>query len=276
MAAGYVDLAVSSVAGVLTARLSATDAAANHIVSRVQSYPLIFTGALTTVATTLGSRYLGERQQSRFLQLGVALLSWASVLATACGLALVFFVRPIYGFFTDDAPTLLALEPTARLLPIYIAAQLINAVTGGLVLAAQEWIWLPVTSALSLGLIYAPAVAWVTHTGRTSITSLLAINTGFVGLQVLCKLAIVCVLVPRRLRFDEERESGLALGTGRLSMFDSLFESIRFRANTPLTERDNGRGVSGVSPTSSTSMSPAFVHVDASARYRGEGLEGAE
>jgi O-antigen/teichoic acid export membrane protein len=118
-----VDLAVSSIAGVLTARLSATDAAANHIVARVQSYPLIFTGALTTVAVTLGSRYLGERQQQRFLQLGVALLSWSGVLALVCGLGLFFFVHPIYGFFTADAPTLAALEPTAAVLPVYLLSQ---------------------------------------------------------------------------------------------------------------------------------------------------------
>ena len=37
---------------------------------------------------------------------------------------------------------------------------------GGLVLAAQEWVWLPLSSALSLGLVYAPAVAWITHTGE--------------------------------------------------------------------------------------------------------------
>ena len=120
LAAGYIDLAVSSVAGVLTARLSATDAAANHIVARVQSYPLIFTGALTTVAVTLGSRYLGERHKHRFLKLGVALLSWAGVLALVCGLGLFFFVRPIYRFFTEDAPTLVALEPTATVLPVYL------------------------------------------------------------------------------------------------------------------------------------------------------------
>jgi len=84
---------VSSVAGVLTARLSATDAAANHIVARVQSYPLIFTGALTIAATTLGARYLGEAQQSRFLQLGIALLSWAVLLGLICGVGLFFFVR---------------------------------------------------------------------------------------------------------------------------------------------------------------------------------------
>ncbi len=268
LAAGYVDLAVSSVAGVLTARLSATDAAANHIVARVQSYPLIFTGALTTVATTLGSRYLGEREQSRFLQLGVALLSWASVLAIACGLGLVFFVHPVYGFFTDDTPTLLALEPTAAVLPFFIAAQLINAVTGGLVLAAQEWVWLPVISAFSLGLIYVPAVAWVMHTGQTSITSLLAVNTGFVAVQVVCRLAVVCVLVPRNLRRDEERESDLALGTGRLSMFDSLFESTGGSTSTPQAERDDGHGLGSASLIS---VSP--VSVGGIREYHGEGAE---
>lgn len=264
LAAGYVDLAVSSVAGVLTARLSAADAAANHIVARVQSYPLIFTGALATVSTTLGSRYLGEREQSRFVQLGVALLSWAGVLAIACGLCLGFFLHPIYGFFTDDTQMLRLLEPTAAVLPLFIAAQLINAVTGGLVLAAQEWVWLPVISSLSLCLVYVPAVAWVVHTGQTSITSLLAVNTVFVGVQVVCRLAVVCVLVPRNLRRAEERESEQALGTGRLSMFASLFESTGVDTSTTKSVLDDDRRLGAAS---SISVSP--VSVGASSEYHG-------
>ena len=51
---------------------------------------------------------------------------------------------------------------------LYIRVQ-----AGGLVLAAQEWVWLPLSSALSLGLVYAPAVAWITHTGG-QCTALLA------------------------------------------------------------------------------------------------------
>ena len=59
-------------------------------------------------------------------------------------------------------------------------------------LAAQEWIWLPLTSALSLGVVYVPAVVWVTQAGQTSITSLLAVNAGFMAptpLKQSCSLA---------------------------------------------------------------------------------------
>lgn len=197
---------MSSVAGVLTARLSATDAAANHIVARVQSYPLIFVGALTVAATTLGSRLLGERQQRRFVQLGMALLGWALLLAVLCGVGLLFFVDSVYEWLTSDPATLAALQPTRAVLPFYIGAALINAVAGGLVLAAHEWIWLPIASGLSLGLIYAPAVAWVTHTGRTSIASLLVVNSTFVVLQAIVKLCVVCILVPRKLRLQAVRQ----------------------------------------------------------------------
>lgn len=239
LAAGYVDLIVSSVAGVLTARLSETDAAANQIVARVQSYPLIFTGALSTVAITLGSRYLGERQQSRFLQLGIALLSWGCVLALGCGLGLFVFAHTVFGFFTNDPAKLAALEPASKVLPLCIGAQLVNAVTGGLVLAAcKEWVWLPATSALSLAVVYAPAVAWVTHTGRTSVASLLAINAGFVVLQALCKLLVLCIVMPRKLRRDLVAKSDLALGPGRLSLFDSLFESTPSTASITEVDRD--------------------------------------
>ena len=198
----------------MTARLSATDAAANHIVARVQSYPLIFTGALTVAATTLGSRLLGERQQRRFVQLGMALLSWAVLMAVLCGVALLFFVDSVYEWLTSDVATLAALQPTGAVLPFYIGAALINAVAGGLVLAAQEWIWLPIASALSLGLVYAPAVAWVTHTGRTSIASLLVVNSAFVVLQALVKLCVAPSL-ERSVRWQHPDNTSLSTNKSR-------------------------------------------------------------
>ena len=198
--AGYVDLTVSSVAGILTARLSATDASANHIVARVQSFPSIFNGALAVAATTLGSRYLGERQQRRFVQMATGLLAGAALLAVLCGVGMFLGAASIFRFFTDDLPTLAALQPTAMVLPFCIGAGLLNAVAGGLVLAAQEFHWQSISSAVALLASYLPMLLVATESDRTSVASLLLISTAYTALSAAVRLGVVCVMLPRRLR----------------------------------------------------------------------------
>lgn len=64
LVAGYADQVVYALAGILTARLSPIEAAGNHVISRVTLYPFIVNRALGAVINTLGSRYLGERDDS--------------------------------------------------------------------------------------------------------------------------------------------------------------------------------------------------------------------
>ena len=128
------------------------------------------------------------------------LLAGAALLAVLCGGGMLLGGGSIFRFFTDDGPTLAALQPTAMVLPFCIGAGLLNAVAGGLVLAAQEFQWQSISSAVALLASYLPMLLVATESDQTSVASLLLISTAYTALSAAVRLGVVCVMLPRRLR----------------------------------------------------------------------------
>jgi len=63
----YSAMVVDTMTGILTARLSTDEASANQILGRVQSFPYVFSGAFGAAINVLGSRYLGESDDQRYV-----------------------------------------------------------------------------------------------------------------------------------------------------------------------------------------------------------------
>ena len=98
----YSAMVVDTLTGILTARLSTDEASANQILSRVQSFPYVFSGAFGAAINVLGSRYLGESDDARYLNLGFALIATSLLIGGVCAVVIYAAARSIFGIYTDD------------------------------------------------------------------------------------------------------------------------------------------------------------------------------
>ena len=135
----YSYMVVDTLTGILTARLSTDEASANQILGRVQSFPYVFSGAFGAAINTLGSRYLGETDDKRYLNLGFALIGVSLLIGGTCAIAIFAGAAEIFGIYTSDPATLALLKPTRLIVIPYVICSLCNSVTDGMVVAAQEF-----------------------------------------------------------------------------------------------------------------------------------------
>jgi Na+-driven multidrug efflux pump len=107
----YSAMVVDTLTGILTARLSTDEASANQILSRVQSFPYVFSGAFGAAINVLGSRYLGESDDARYLNLGFALIATSLLIGGVCAVVIYAAARSIFGIYTDDTAVRYACLP---------------------------------------------------------------------------------------------------------------------------------------------------------------------
>ena len=92
----------------------------------------IFSSAFGTVIGTLGSRYIGERNDRMYFRLGICMIILSLVIGGLCGLAVSVAADDIMKLFTSDRPTIEIVKPTFKFLVPYIAASMVKSVMYGM------------------------------------------------------------------------------------------------------------------------------------------------
>jgi Na+-driven multidrug efflux pump len=176
--AGYADQIVSDLAGILTSRLSPSQAAGNHVVSRVTLYPSLAIRGLQAAINTLGSRYLGEHNDKAFVAMAFTCIAAAVVVGLLCTVILISFADQIFAFYTEVPEVLADLAPTPLAMAVQVSCNLVTTVVAGVVVAAQEFRLQSMVYASGLLLVFTPIVLFVANDPEIemSITWLLWAN----------------------------------------------------------------------------------------------------
>ena len=66
-------------------KMGSVDLAGNSLIGTMMSYPYIFAGAFGTVISTLGSKYIGQRDDKAYLKLGLVMIVLSSVALVYAG-----------------------------------------------------------------------------------------------------------------------------------------------------------------------------------------------
>ena len=81
---------------------SLVDLAGNSLIGTMMSYPYIFAGAFGTVISTLGSKYIGQRDDKAYLKLGLTMIVLSGAIGASLGVVVVFFADDLLHFFTNE------------------------------------------------------------------------------------------------------------------------------------------------------------------------------
>lgn len=197
----YCDVIVSNVTGVLTSRLSTDEASANRILMTSSDWPYVFSSAFGAVITTLGARYIGEKDGARFQRLGVSLGLIALAIGLASGAVALFFSDSVFRFFTQDLHTLALLEERTVVLVFIVSfvVGLVTSVPAGMVVAAQQFKFMALSYASGLVLVYIPIVVYAVEVDTASLSWLYGASTAYCLWKFIAVCYCALVLVPRGL-----------------------------------------------------------------------------
>ena len=92
---GYFGVADQQVNTILINKMGSVDLAGNSLIGTMMSYPYIFAGAFGTVISTLGSKYIGQRDDRAYLKLGLMMIVLSGAIGASLGVAVVFFADDI-------------------------------------------------------------------------------------------------------------------------------------------------------------------------------------
>jgi Na+-driven multidrug efflux pump len=88
---GYFGVADQQINTILISRMGSVDLAGNSLIGTMMSYPYIFAGAFGTVISTLGSKYIGARDDRAYLKLGLVMIVLSTALGVSLGFVVIFF-----------------------------------------------------------------------------------------------------------------------------------------------------------------------------------------
>ena len=112
--AGYFGFADQQVNTILISNMGTVDMAGNSLIGTMMSYPFIFSSAFGTVISTLGSKYIGARDDRAYLRLGLIMIVISGIIGASLGTIVVFFADDLLNFFTQVGgllPSLSLLSP---------------------------------------------------------------------------------------------------------------------------------------------------------------------
>lgn len=208
--AGYADQIVSDLAGILTSRLSPSQAAGNHVVSRVTLYPNLAIRGLQAAINTLGSKYLGEQNDRAFVTMAFTCIAAAVTLGLLCTLVILSFADGIFSFYTKEPEVLASLAPTPLAMAVQVSCNLVTTVVAGVVVAAQEFRLQSVIYASGLLLVFTPIVLFVANDPHIemSIAWLLWANAAYQCWLCAGQVYIATIYVPRKLQKQRVERDG--------------------------------------------------------------------
>jgi Na+-driven multidrug efflux pump len=165
----------------------------------MMSYPYIFSSAFGTVVGTLGSKYIGERDDAMYLRLGLGMIVLSLVIGGLCGLLVSTAAGDIMQLFTDDAPTIAIVRPTFKFLVPYIAASMVRSVMYGMAWAMQEFGWIAVIAGVGTA-TYVPMALYAKYAlDDVTLLTLMEISL-YAGLVRTALIGVLCLwYIPRKL-----------------------------------------------------------------------------
>jgi len=119
---GYMGVADQQVNTLLIARMGTVDMAGNSLIGTMMSYPFIFSNAFSTVISTLGSKYVGQRDDRAYLRLGLLMIVISGIIGATLGTVVVFFADDLLNFFTQEQDVIDVIKPVFPIVVPYIAA----------------------------------------------------------------------------------------------------------------------------------------------------------
>jgi|EP01047_Picozoa_sp_COSAG01_P023141 Na+-driven multidrug efflux pump len=168
-------------------------------------WPYIFRSAFGAVITTLGSRYIGEKDGARFRRLGLVLCLVALAIGAASGAVAILFSDAIFAFFTRDKSTLALLEKK-EVVVVFILSfviALLASVPDGMVVAAQQFKMQAAIYVSGLLLVYIPIVIYAVEFASASLSWLYCASACYTAWKFLGVAYCAMVVVPRQLRDQE-------------------------------------------------------------------------
>ena len=70
---------------ILIAKMGTVDMAGNSLIGTMMSYPFIFSNAFGTVISTLGSKYIGQRDDKSYMRLGLIMIVISGIIGASLG-----------------------------------------------------------------------------------------------------------------------------------------------------------------------------------------------
>lgn len=207
---GYFSVADQQVNTILVAKMGSNDLAGNSLIGTMMSYPYIFSSAFGTVISTLGSKYIGQRDDVAYLRLGLTMILISSMMGLGIGAIILFFADDLLEFFTDDQDVITVIKPVFPVIVPYVAAGMVRSVMYGMAWAMQEFKLMAVIECLSSS-IQIPLMLYAKYGTCADCT---------VSLKTLLQISLICGLVrtvlvgwltlykiPKRLRELKEIEA---------------------------------------------------------------------
>ena len=136
---GYFGVADQQVNTILINKMGSVDLAGNSLIGTMMSYPYIFAGAFGTVISTLGSKYIGQRDDKAYLKLGLVMIVLSGAIGASLGVVVVFFADDLLHFFTNEQDIIDVIKPVFPVIVPYIAAGMVRSVMYGMSWAMQEF-----------------------------------------------------------------------------------------------------------------------------------------
>lgn len=146
---GYMGVADQQVNTLLIAKMGTVDMAGNSLIGTMMSYPFIFSTAFGTVISTLGSRYIGERDDRSYLRLGLLMIVISGIIGASLGGVVVFFADDLLNFFTQEQDVVDVIKPVFPIVVPYIAAGMVRSVMYGMAWAMQEFGYIAIFEGIS-------------------------------------------------------------------------------------------------------------------------------
>lgn len=128
---GYAEKIDSQLSAILVARLGTVDMAGNTLIWTMTNYPYVFSGAFGTAITTLGSKYLGERNSTRYQQMAIVLILVSLLLGIIVGGATLFFADDLLNLFTNEPDIKAIIIPVLPVFVPYMTLSMVRNVMGG-------------------------------------------------------------------------------------------------------------------------------------------------
>ena len=99
----------------------------------------MFSMAFGTVISTLGSKYIGQRDDKAYMRLGLTMIVLSGAIGASLGVVVVFFADDLLHFFTNEQDIIDVIKPVFPVIVPYIAAGMVRSVMYGMSWAMQEF-----------------------------------------------------------------------------------------------------------------------------------------
>jgi Na+-driven multidrug efflux pump len=159
----------------------------------------VLKAAAPAAITTLGSKYLGERNAALYQRMAIVLIALSLALGLCIGGATLFFADDLLNLFTNEADVKAIIKPVLPVFVPYMSISMVSSVMGGMGWAMQEFGWMAVISVVGT-LTYVPMAVYVKAEGEVSLLNLMRVSLYNQCITATLMAALCLWLIPRRLR----------------------------------------------------------------------------